>query len=164
DLATRQQNLKDTIEKTKYTLAEMQQALAIFSTHPPAAKKPGKGSADRDELKDYLAEIEKQLNLLKKTSSEIDSIATRIVDSNRKLIRELADTGVIAFSDSIKLERDLLKEQSDLQTSLTKTQLDLVETAQQLAPGVADATAARKNAPRAKGQKGKDTRDRRAEI
>lgn len=152
------------IEQAQLNIAEYDRLIARLSVSPPASTKKGGGTRDRDELKDFLAEIQRQFTLVKKVADDLDKEATRIVEANRKLIRELGDTGVITFQNSIDIERALIDEHLKLQTDLANSQIELLQNAEDLGGAIADRTAKRAAKPKEKGHKGFDSRERKEEL
>lgn len=153
-----------TRDKIKSYIADLQQAAALLITKSAPSAKKGGGTRDRDELKDFLAEIQRQFTLVKKVADDLDKEATRIVEANRKLIRELGDTGVITFQNSIDIERALIDEHLKLQIDLANSQIELLQNAEDLGGAIADRTAKRAAKPKEKGHKGFDSRERKEEL
>jgi hypothetical protein len=93
------------------------------------------GKIDRrkaDQLKQTFTDIRRKLDDLMKLSDDFEEGVIRIMEGERKIVRELADHGVIRFEDGIKRERELIDKESEIQTQHAHNKLQLISNARAL--------------------------------
>lgn len=180
ELLRQRAELRDSLAKTKSDLAELRSFNAFVqgSTQKTESKTTAstRGTSDRDELKDFLADFQRGFELLKKASDAIEKEANRVVAINRKTIESLAEAGVITFEDAFDRQNQLIDQEYDLQQKLADGQLELLKTAEDVGAKVAARTEdrakrAKEQVPgkkagttRARGGEGFDARNREDEL
>lgn len=165
-------------ERLARSLAEYESVIAKLKARPKPSTTTagGRGERDRDELKDYLAEVQRQFDIIKKAADGLEKESSRIIDINRKVIQSLADAGVITLADAIARQRQLIDEEFALQKRLADNQLEFIQNAEKLGEAVAKRTEERTarekervpgktpGTTRARGGEGFDNRERKEEL
>jgi hypothetical protein len=114
----------------------------------------------RDELSDFLKEIDRQLGLLKTLSELISKETDRITDSRRKAIRELGIAGEIPFEEALRREAELITRANIINQKLNDAQSKFIKSNSELV----DAVAKRQQGKDNKDKVGSDLRDRELEA
>jgi hypothetical protein len=164
-----EQNLKDQIAQIQILLGQ------LGGDIKPKPSKSVKPLGDRDELKDFLAEVRRQFDVIKQFANGLQKEASRIIDTNRKTVQDLAEAGVITFADAIARQRELIDEEFGIQKQFADQQLDFIKNARKIGETIAKDTEERAKASHAvvtdaKGKQirvggtGFDTRARKEEL
>jgi len=128
--------LDDTIEEILNLIDTSLKALDLPATaQTPRAKTASTGKIDRrkaDQLKQSFTDIRRKLDDLMKLSDDFEEGVIRIMERERKIVRELADHGVIKFDDGMKREEELIDKESEIQTQHAHNKLQLISNARGL--------------------------------
>ena len=120
-------------------------------------EKKKKRKRQRDELNDFLKEMDRQLGLLKRLNDTLRGELQRTVDMRAKMIRELADAGVLTSEEALASENALLAKQSEIFEKLTRAQKLYLQFTESQAIETAKQQQLRDDA---KDESGTDNRDR----
>lgn len=138
-------------------------ALASIRTGSPSGGTGRRGGSgrQRDELRDFIAEIDRQRALLNSVSDLLEKDADRIEEQKRRAIRELGQVGALPFEDALSREEQIIRRANAIRQNLNEAQRNFIKSNNELIRAVAERQEARDNK---KDKQGTDLRDRRIEA
>jgi mannose/fructose/N-acetylgalactosamine-specific phosphotransferase system component IIB len=150
--------------KTEEEIADLERKKTVIAsllktpTKLPSTEGKKKKGGERDQLSDFLKEVERQLSLLKKVGDLVEKESERYVNRRRKIIQELAQAGEIPFQAASEFESQLIENAFNLNDQVSRARQELIDANIGFAKLIAD----QKQGPRdkKKDKKKTDLRDR----